>query len=514
LITAKKATPNLCRTLLSAAVLNYPPATLINYESSDDDDRPSGADIVRKTYDFLSGKETQHDDLILVAEEGITTQNSVERCKSNRILDSWFQLPAEVTINRFFHSMQNADKQLLEKHGRKPPEIELNSTVIPLGSPRYTQRVLFGAQKECSNPPEDLACYSAPEPPLPEDTNDFEADRNSEVKYSSPRYMGPTMAIGHVADLRPIYERATEILQSENNGARSSQYVFSQIWGKQEYVRSLRSKAFSINVPLSAWARFKLGLGDDPVQIPAITPTNTVVQPGKKYEFGIGLDYEGSIFQNLHNSADDIRFVTFKNPSTTDPQTTLSEPALQSPIQIPLDLNQTAPPFAQHPVSSPNPDPPIIAGLDDLPRENNGWQDIELATNIVAPSSSVPSTLNFHGNEALVNEWWNKMWYQPHARALLRQNIRNPDGAIVAKAAAEVDEWWDTRGGKGGAWTDSGKWLGWNEVCGGFEEQVFGDGRGMFGQEGVDQHGEGVVQIDKEKEKVEGQEEQTNGTKG
>ena len=76
------------------------------------------------------------------------------------------------------------------------------------------------------------------------------------------------------------------------------------------------------------------------------------------------------------------------------------------------------------------------------------------------------------------------MWYQPHARALLRQYIRSPDGPIAAEAAAEgAEKWWDLRGGKGGMWTDKGEWLSWNEVCGAFDGEVFADGKGVFGHE-------------------------------
>jgi hypothetical protein len=43
--------------------------------------------------------------------------------------------------------------------------------------------------------------------------------------------------------------------------------------------------------------------------------------------------------------------------------------------------------------------------------------------------------------------------------------------------------WWDLRGGKGGVWTDRGHWLTWNEVCGAYDEAVFDDGKGAFGEE-------------------------------
>ena len=44
-------------------------------------------------------------------------------------------------------------------------------------------------------------------------------------------------------------------------------------------------------------------------------------------------------------------------------------------------------------------------------------------------------------------------------------------------------DWWDLRGGKGGVWTDLGQWLGFEEVCRGFERDIFEDGFGAWGKE-------------------------------
>jgi hypothetical protein len=295
--------------------------------------------------------------------------------------------------------------------------------------------------------------------------------------------MGPTMAMGHVSDLRAIYKHAYEMLGYETDGIYDSQYIFSQIFGEQEYVRSLQRPTISGVNRLSSWVNSKLSHSDEAHQN-FIIPNNMTVEPGRNYEFGIGLDYFGSIFQILNNSAEDVRFVTFSRQPFIDSPSKLSENGLKSPIRLPPDLNFTSGPFAQHVVSSPSPNPPFVAELDDLPKNDVEWKDVELATNIIVPSSSVPAILNFHGSEDLRDKWWESMWYVPHARALLRQYVRSPDGPIAAKAAAEEGEgWWDLRGGKGGVWTDKGEWLEWNEICGGFENWIFGDGRGRFGEE-------------------------------
>jgi hypothetical protein len=54
--------------MLSAAILNYPPPTLISYGAPGRSERP-GADAVKNIFSFLLGKEAHEDDLILVVEE-------------------------------------------------------------------------------------------------------------------------------------------------------------------------------------------------------------------------------------------------------------------------------------------------------------------------------------------------------------------------------------------------------------------------------------------------------------
>ena len=55
--------------MLSAAILNYPPPTLISYGAPEENERLR-SDLVKNTFNFLLGKEAHDDDLIVVVEEG------------------------------------------------------------------------------------------------------------------------------------------------------------------------------------------------------------------------------------------------------------------------------------------------------------------------------------------------------------------------------------------------------------------------------------------------------------
>lgn len=382
--------------------------------------------------------------------------------------------------------MQDSSYELVKKYGLLPIQ---NDSVT---APKYASKVLFGAAKECSNPMNDPACISPPQSPLPKDIYGPETDKNPEGKYNRPRFMGSSMVMGRVSDLLPIYKHAIEMLEEPSRHNQSSQTVFSRIFGEQEYRRSLSVSP----VPLSRSAKFRAFF------FPSTSAENLLgnftLQPGQNYEFSITLDYFSSIFQTMNNSAEDVHMVSFNHPSVIASPSRLSASAFKNPIHLPWDLNSTSPPFNQYAVSSVSPDPPITK-LDDMPGSEtmNSWNDVELATNIIVPGSSVPASLNFYGNEGALNEMWTKMWYHPYARALMRQCIRSPEGPIAAEAArAGGDKWWDLRGGKGGIWTGKGEWLEWNEVCGVYDNEVFGDGKGEFGREDEKDGGQGV-QYDK-----------------
>jgi len=82
-----------------------------------------------------------------------------------------------------------------------------------------------------------------------------------------------------------------------------------------------------------------------------------------------------------------------------------------------------------------------------------------------------------------IEHMWKQMWFHPWARALLRNAVRSTEGpeAVLPRAPGET---LSTGNGKGGFWTQDEQWKDWGQVCGGFEDQLFGDGKGPWGKEG------------------------------
>jgi len=110
------------------------------------------------------------------------------------------------------------------------------------------------------------------------------------------------------------------------------------------------------------------------------------------------------------------------------------------------------------------------------------WHKLCLATDGQIPS--VPALLLL-GSEQQHNieHMWSHMWFHPWARALLRASIRSSEGTEAARLAASGKAA-HAKGGQGGVWFPNGHWMEWGDVCGGFEEELFGDGMGPWGKEG------------------------------
>ncbi|KAE9366029.1 hypothetical protein N431DRAFT_517049 [Stipitochalara longipes BDJ] len=309
LIPYNKPTANLCKTMLSAAILNYPPPTLISYRTVGS--KNYMPDVVQNTYEFLLEKEAHDDDLILVVEE-----------------DTWFQLPAQVLISRFFRGMRDSINKLLEKYGTIKG---INDTT---SQSKYIQKVLLGAAKECSSEPNEPACAFVPDSPLPKDIYGDETDTHAGGKYNRPRYVASSMVMGYVSDLRPIYKRATEHLKLHDIGNQYSQDILSQVFGEQEMARQIYAASQERNSGWPSWLVLRQSKG-------SILPNITLPQD-KNYEFGIGigLDYHSSIFQVMNNSADDVRFITFNHPSIIASLSKLPASAFSKPISLPLTFSQ------------------------------------------------------------------------------------------------------------------------------------------------------------------------------
>lgn len=475
LVPATESNSNLCKTLLSSFVLAYPPPTLINYGKKfdgDNWDKGSHAGKIRGVYDYLNDKEKVVDEDMVLVIDGY---------------DIWFQLPPIIMIKRYHQLINEANDRLRRRFGTKPRRPEGNGATTEV-APLYPQSVVFGADKLCwPNPHNDPACTAVPYSTLPKDVYGPLTDTNPDGFLNRPRFLNSGTVMGPAKDVRAIYKVAVEKVERENRGNIGDQFVFAEIFGEQEYQRELqRQSTQGTGGKFYEWLSNALGSSGSPMAANQTIKNMTVV-PGRRYEFGIGLDYESKIFQTMTHSANDIEFITY-NDSSVFPAIIEKHPNLKvNPFALPVDIQMAHGPFWYSSPGNHSLDPkdgilfPHSDKLDDLP-DRIDWYDAPLATNLY--SASVPSLIHINGDKSLLKDWWPSMWYHPYARALVRRYIRSTQTRKAAQAAAAGGQtWWDMRGGRGGIWTDNGLWMNWGEVCKKTEDEVFQDGKGRWGRE-------------------------------
>ncbi|KAL9048115.1 MAG: hypothetical protein Q9206_006233 [Seirophora lacunosa] len=475
LVPATESNSNLCKTLLSSFVLAYPPPTLINYGKKFDGDswdKGTHTGKIRGVYDYLSNKDKVADDDMVLVIDGY---------------DIWFQLPPVIMIKRYHQLVHEATVRLRRRYGTEPKEPEGAETRTEVAA-KYSQSVVFGADKLCwPNSADDPACAAIPYSTLPKDAYGPLTDTDSEGFLNRPRFLNSGTVMGPVKDVRAIYEVAVRKVEEENRGTIGDQFVFAEIFGEQEYQRETqRQSTQGAGGRWYEWLSNALGASDSPLAANQTIKNMTVV-PGRRYEFGIGLDYESKMFQTMTHSANDVEFITY-NDTALFPGIIEKHPNLkQTPFALPVDIQKAHGPFWYSSPGNHSLEPkdsfllPHSNYLDDLP-ERIDWYDAPLATNLYSPS--VPTLLHINGDKAPLNDWWPSMWYHPYSRALVRRYIRSTQTRKAAQAAAAGGQtWWDMRGGRGGVWTDNAEWKSWNEVCKGTEEEVFGDGKGRWGKE-------------------------------
>ncbi|KAL1971256.1 hypothetical protein VTN77DRAFT_208 [Rasamsonia byssochlamydoides] len=464
LIPAVDKNVGLCQTITSAMILNYPPPTLIK----------SGPD--------LSSPPTAHDAMVAHIKGIVSFLKNSKRVNERDLIlivdgsDTFFQLPPEILIQRFHTILQKNNQKLREKYGVAVVENEKGAKEVVQ---KYSQRVIFAASKECfPNRADDVACVSVPSSPLPPDVYGPKTDIQKDGHRNRPRWLDSGAVIGQAADLLPLYERVLEYV-AHHRDRHGDQMVLSRLYGTQEYVRELERRRTSSR--FMEWLRDMIGISE----ATNITNVYLRLEPGQRYEFGIGVDYESQLFFTMKRSRNDVEWITYNNISQASTAQMRHGVPREVRLTLPVDIEQNAsnpfiePARAEGEVVKP----PFNETVDALPHPKNmTWNTLPLMTNV--HSSAVPATIHLNGDPVLRPEWWSNMWYHPWARALVRKYMRSSRGRLASQSSLlGGSDWWDERGGAGGVWTNNDEWMDFEELCSGFEDKLFDDGLGAWGQE-------------------------------
>ncbi len=451
-VPASQSDVNLCKTLLSAAALNYPTPILINWQKTyDDPNLTAGGSHIAKiggVLDYLKSLSPQMDEGLVVLIDGY---------------DVWFQLRPSVLIERYYDINKRANARIRRQMG-KAMDIE-----------GISQNVIFSSQKRCWPKDEDhSACFAVPESSLPKDAygpqtdQDVGDEKNPYVKYR-PRYLNSGSAVGPVAALRAIFERAHEKAQNDSN-IGSDQGIFAEIFGEQEFQREfIRLLHRTWWGKLQDWSNGMLGRYYSFVD-PATAGSHQLMDyyPGTPFEFGLGLDYGSQIAQATVFSEYDTEWIRHDDQDRIRHISSELGIPPQRVMSLPNDIRNSTSPFK------------TLRGTrrtsGNLPSDI-GWDGIPLFTNMW--TGTVPAAVhhNAHrdGLKARRETHWNRTWYQPYARPLLEAHVLQPAQPVAtAYINGNEREWWSESNEKGGVKIfDSYEWIPFQDLCEQKKEDVF-----------------------------------------
>lgn len=324
--------------------------------------------------------------------------------------DTWFQLPPDVLIRRFNDMTLSANYRLADKVGKRA-----------VRSGKIEQKILFGARKQCDSPRvHGVRCDSIPRAPLAKNLR--YVDANSKLSSSryhdeQPQFLDSGYILGRMIDIRTLLIRAKEIVDrtphAEDAYDGSPQPIFNRIYSEQEHSRN-------------RWQRRLF---------PAVF--------SRKSEFGIGVDYFSELSHSTFGSERDSEYLTYADdgtielaPSSTtatsssrDPKLLgyhLSHCALNLPSALPNDIAMTRPPMARN--------------TEKRPSSELTWHGLPLYTHLC--TGTIPILIHHNGDKSLRETTWQNMWFAPSAKEMLRKT----QGAV-------------------GGWTDTRKWIEWEELC-------------------------------------------------
>lgn len=359
---------DLCKVVSSAVALGYPPPVLVNWRKEFNTGKagigPSHLAKAAGTLQFLDyalANETAeadrlHDDDLVIMLDA---------------LDIWFQLPPAVLLHRYFAVLQAASKRLEVESGFSDPSWMRQTTVV-------------AAQKACHGPRDDVSdlhCASLPESTLPDDIYGILTDSplmDLRWKWRRPYGLNSGSFMGPARDMRSFFMRVKEKIDKiEEMGAEiaGDQGVFAEVFGEQEtWRRELQARHAE-----GDWSAER-----------------KKAQEREKWDFGLTLDYTQELFYPTSYSEYDAQFRVLDEEET--------------------DLRRVGEMSDIDEARSP------LAVLKNVPKEDLALGKMSLF--IDSWTGAIPAVLHHNawrfGLKNRRKTFWDKMWYFPYLRRLLK----------------------------------------------------------------------------------------------
>lgn len=383
--------------------------------------------------------------------------------------DIWFQLRPDVLIKRYYEIILAANERLASKFGLEA----MAEHVI-------YQSVIFGPDKICW--PEDVtrpACWAVPDSTLSRWAFGPETDSRKWRHHNRPRWLNSGTIVGPLAHVRQICEASLARVDAsshkpDNNDPISDQFHLANLWGDQEYRRTLVADGPLNNTYMKVWNSTNWSGDGYEVEVELQLPE---IKPDQTTEYHITIDYESQLFQPMSYYLSylgwDISDGSSLNTSQV-PSDYTSGNAYE--FDLPEDILSSPPPFLSiaHVNSSQeagHPESELLSGLS--------WRDISLGANIITKQRF--ALIHFTAPKEYRDMWWTRMWYYPYGEAIM-------EGALLVDNAPYLTTpdgrtWWKYRGEDfddivpaarvGGGWDDRNGWHSWRKLCSVHEGAVF-----------------------------------------
>ncbi|KAB8611400.1 hypothetical protein FH972_025905 [Carpinus fangiana] len=450
LLPATTGNANMCKTLFTAAAMGYPTPVLINWGEQP---KP-GEKIVshlEKVYGIANylatlGPEAA-DDLVLIADT----------------FDVWFNLPVNTLLSRYDRVIADENEYIAQLWGRPALDNGVRATTV------------FASDKACFGFfPETYWCYLQPESSLPTDLYGDKTDKEDAGfgRYGSmrPRYLNSGIILGPVYDVLAIFQRAEDFMKDLKIDNKffwqSDQRVLAMVFAEQQLMRTRKA----LDNP--QWrdgnteaAENRTTPGSDPRYSPNLslhhefnnlTLTNLTFQKGEVnmgYEHGITIDVRSLLSQTTAASNHDWAYLYYDRaylqrvPDLSDPRNCI--PHVRE--NIPEELASLPVPYAS------------IVAEKRIHLNANGitWSDLPLYTNLC--TGEIPAIIHHNGDKSMREKQWPSLWLTSAGQEIL--------AAIKARSKDEPGKSVNT----GGAMTDHGEKLSWDQLCKAEEQGIFVD---------------------------------------
>ncbi|KAK9457169.1 hypothetical protein V1511DRAFT_455640 [Dipodascopsis uninucleata] len=410
-----------CKTLFSAGINGYPAPVLLNYNSAFRDAEEARFMKIAAIHKYLSMKVSD-DDLVLIMDS----------------YDTWFQLPFDTLIERYYKIQEVDRKKHFSKYikkqktsGKKKSShsngIIVSSSTAPGADdvdpantkadedvaynrvsedaemtpeesaeeedlklediPPYAEQAVFGADKICwPNPRNSPACKDVPESTLPKDIYGPNTDHDPYEFEVRPRWLNSGNIIGPAKVLKEIYMRAFDV-QQRSGVHFSDQLILADIFGKQ----------------------------DLPIRI----------------------DYDSLLFQTMTHAHFDVLFLYEAQVGDDEDGSPVIDPITGVSSLTGASLNSNVNDNLEFLQNSKVIDEAFYVNTTRRVSDKYyGWNRV---------TGNVPAVFHFNGPKIALETWWNKMWWvhdeNPVHRLRRLKYVRRTSGVFIDEEGKTFKPW-------------------------------------------------------------------------